>query len=501
MNTNSPKPKLLIFIVAYHASSTIKSVIQRIPVSLSMEYDTELLIIDDASKDNTFEICVQERKETNHSFPIHILHNPINQGYGGNQKIGFHYAIENGFDFVALIHGDGQYAPELLPELVRPLKLKQADAVFGSRMLKSQGALKGGMPLYKFIGNKVLTFIQNRLLNSKLSEFHSGYRLYSIAALKLIPFELNTKDFYFDTEIIIQLMVAKQRILELPIPTYYGDEICRVNGMKYAWQVVRTTLKVIMQQYGILYDRKFDCAPKKQNNSHYSLKLGYKSPHSLTIDKLKSGERVLDIGCAGGYVGLELKKNGCKVTGIDIYPLAEGVILDKFHQADINSCALPKGQDFDCIVILDLIEHLHSPEAFVEKLRESTKFNPDVKILISTGNVAFIIQRLMLLIGQFNYGDKGILDRTHTRLFTYTSMKNLLTQAGFDILEENGVPAPFPLVIRNKTVSNILLTINNILIRISRNLFSYQIFIVAQPCPSIEYLLQSAVEISAKKLA
>ena len=124
-----------------------------------------------------------------------------------------------------------------------------------------------------------------------------------------------------------------------------------------------------------------------------------------------------------------------------------------------------------------------------------------VQRFISTGNVAFFIQRLMLFFGQFNYGDRGILDKTHTRLFTYSSMKSLLTQAGFDILAEDGIPAPFPMVIGNLTISNILLTVNNILIKISRKLFSYQIFIVAQPRPSMEYLLQSAVEISEKKLA
>jgi len=492
------KPKLLIFIVAYQASSTIQSVIQRIPVSLSIEYEVELLIIDDASTDNTFEICLQARDDTDHLFPIHILHNPINQGYGGNQKIGFHYAIENSFDYVALVHGDGQYAPELLPELVQPLKQNQANAVFGSRMLKSKGALEGGMPLYKFIGNKVLTFIQNRLLNSNLSEFHSGYRIYAVSALKLIPFELNTKDFYFDTEIIIQLMVANQRILELPIPTYYGDEICRVDGIKYAWQVVRTTFLAKTQQYNFFYDRKFDCAPIKQNNAHYALKLNYKSPHSLTINKLKFGQKVLDIGCAGGYVSAELKRKGCKVTGIDIYPLADGVILDDFHQLDINNCELPSGNDFDYFIALDVIEHLLSPEAFVEKLREATKFRPDIKIIISTGNVAFFIQRLMLLLGQFNYGNRGILDKTHTRLFTYSSMRALLTQSGFEILEVDGIPAPFPMVINNLLISNILLFINNLLIKISRNLFSYQIYIIAQPRPSLEYLLQSAENISEK---
>jgi glycosyltransferase involved in cell wall biosynthesis len=497
----SNKPRLLIFVVAYHAERTIESVIRRIPAdSLTCDYDVELLIIDDASKDHTFERSIHERHGSTHAFPIHILHNPVNQGYGGNQKVGFHYAIENRFDYVALVHGDGQYAPERLPELMGPFHDGKADAVFGSRMMTRGGALKGGMPLYKYVGNKILTWTQNYLLDSQLSEFHSGYRLYSIDALMRIPFDLNTNDFHFDTEIIIQLMIAQQRIVELPIPTYYGDEICYVNGMKYAWQVFTTTLRTVVQRRGILYDRKFDCAPKTAENAHYSLKLGYKSPHSLAINRIPSGARVLDIGCAGGYVGAELRKKGCKVTGMDVYPLADGITLDDFHRTDLNCCDLPDGSNFDYFIMLDVIEHLYSPETFMESLKKATRFNPDLKIILSTGNVAFFIQRLMLLLGQFNYGNRGILDKTHTRLFTYSSIRGLFSSAGFDLIEEDGIPAPFPLAIGDGAIAYLLLRVNNAFISVSRSLFAYQIFLIAKPRPSLEYLLRTAVETSNKKI-
>ena len=143
---------------------------------------------------------------------------------------------------MALVHGDGQYAPECLPDLVGPLRDGEADAVFGSRMLEKGGALRGGMPLYKFVGNRILSGFQNRMLGASLSEFHSGYRVYSVAALRKVPFPLNTNDFHFDTEIIIQFMLGGMRIKELPIPTYYGDEICRVNGVKYAWDVTKAVM-------------------------------------------------------------------------------------------------------------------------------------------------------------------------------------------------------------------------------------------------------------------
>ena len=181
------KPRLLIFIVAYNAEKTIERVLARIPAVLREQYETEVLIIDDASGDRTFARSHTASKDTGNLFPITALFNPVNQGYGGNQKLGYHYAITQGFDFVALIHGDGQYAPECLPQLLEPLRQGEAAAVFGSRMLKPADARRGGMPLYKFVGNRILTTIENKLLGSSLSEFHSGYRIYSTAALQAIP--------------------------------------------------------------------------------------------------------------------------------------------------------------------------------------------------------------------------------------------------------------------------------------------------------------------------
>src|SRR5690606_38275953 len=124
--------------------------------------------------------------------PITVVRNAVNRGYGGNQKVGYAYAIERRFHIVAMLHGDGQYTPEELPRLLEPLVRGEADAVFGSRMMERFAALRGGMPLYKFVGNKVLTTIENLLLGTRLSEFHSGYRIYSVRALQSLPLELNS---------------------------------------------------------------------------------------------------------------------------------------------------------------------------------------------------------------------------------------------------------------------------------------------------------------------
>ncbi|MGH9667929.1 MAG: glycosyltransferase family 2 protein [Bryobacteraceae bacterium] len=255
--------------MAYNAERTIAEVLRRLPATLSEQYDVEVLIIDDASSDSTFERSYEASRNSDLPFPVRVLFNPVNQGYGGNQKLGYHYAIEHGFDFVALLHGDGQYAPECLPDLLEPLVHGDAAAVFGSRMLTHKGALRGGMPLYKFVGNRILTWIENKLLHASLSEFHSGYRIYSLGALQLIPFERNSNGFHFDTEIIIQLLIARLPIAELPIPTYYGDEICHVNGIKYAADVVIAALRARLQEMSLFYDRRFDCAPANESTYRF----------------------------------------------------------------------------------------------------------------------------------------------------------------------------------------------------------------------------------------
>src|SRR5881394_3457493 len=311
---NFGRKRLLIFIVAYNAQTTIEKVLSRIPRSLRGD-NVEVLIIDDSSPDDTFAHGLR-CQTSNSRFKISVLRTPENQGYGGNQKLGYRYAIDNGFDIVALIHGDGQYAPEKLPELIAPLITEAADAVFGSRMIDKKAARKGGMPAYKWIGNHILTAFQNRMLRTALSEFHSGYRLYSTAALAQIPFEKNTNDFHFDTEIIVQLVLKKLRIAELPIPTYYGDEICHVNGLKYAWDVFKTMLRARFHEMNLLFDRKFDVLPPEEN---YDLKLGYASSHTAAIEAARPGNRLLDVGCGQGYVAREMMAKGCHVTGMDQY--------------------------------------------------------------------------------------------------------------------------------------------------------------------------------------
>lgn len=487
--------RVLIFIVAYNAETTIEKVLSRIPPCLHQP-QVEVLIIDDSSNDDTF--CNGLRYQRSHpAIKITLLRTPRNQGYGGNQKLGYRYAIDNGFDIVALVHGDGQYAPEKLPELLAPLLRGEADAVFGSRMIDKPAARAGGMPLYKWLGNQILTTFQNWMLGTNFSEFHSGYRLYSTKALSQIPFEKNTNGFHFDTEIIVQMVFKKLRIAELPIPTYYGDEICHVNGLRYAWDICLTMLRVRLQRMNLFFDRKFDLDRPEHT---YDLKLGFESSHTLAIRAARPGGHVLDIGCGQGLVARELVRKGCRVTGMDrfIPESSDSPNELEFIRWDLDRREFPVHVSrYDQIFLLDIIEHLKTPEEFMEELRFATgRKRPEV--ILTTANIGFFTTRLMLLFGQFNYGKKGILDATHTRLFTFRSLRELLRQSDYEIVELHGIPAPFPKALGDNFVARLLVRLNAGLIRLSRGLFSYQIFVRAQARPGVHHLLLETVDATAE---
>ena len=484
--------RLLIFVVAYNAETTIEKVLSRIPETLHRD-DVEVLIIDDSSKDQTFLKGLRYQQRSS-ALKITILRTPENQGYGGNQKLGYRYAIDNGFDIVALVHGDGQYAPEKLPALLGPLVRGEADAVFGSRMIDKRAAREGGMPAYKWVGNQVLTCFQNRMLGTKLSEFHTGYRLYSTAALAQVPFEKNTNDFHFDTEIIIQFVLRKLQIAELPIPTFYGDEICHVNGMKYAWDVFKATIKARLCGIHLFYDRKFDVNPELHGHSD---KLGFASSQSFAVESCPPGRNVLQLAIGHSNVAAELERQQCNVTAIDF--AANDVAASSGSTLPFTAPAprLPRNVGrYDTILLMDLVEHLHDPETFMDELRrEMEGQRPDV--VITSANVAFFITRAMLALGQFNYSRKGILGLGHRRLFTFKSLRALLEQAGYQVVEQEGVPAPFPLALGDNRLSRALLRINSALIKVSKSLFAYQVCIRARALPDSRHLLKETISGSA----
>ncbi len=463
-----------ILIVAFNAASTLLQVLNRIKPEVWANV-AEVAVFDDASHDGTYELA-RDLQIAGNRPKLSVLRQSRNLGYGGNQKAGYRYFIEKGFDIVVLLHGDGQYAPEILSDLYRPIVNGEAHAVFGSRMMKTYGgALKGGMPLYKYAGNRVLTILENRLLNLKLTEFHSGYRAYDLHALAQIDFDRMTDDFHFDTEIIIKLNHQKFTIAEVPIPTYYGGEICYVNGMKYAKDVVRALYRYRRTRRGLQAFPEF-----QEYFAHYPLKLSQGSSHDYVVRMAGSGQTVLDIGCGEGHVARRLNDAGNIVTGVDtLAEPSELSAFDRYYRADLDDgldsvIAQLNGKRFSRVLLLDILEHLRAPERI---LRQCPRLlQPDGRLIVSVPNIANITVRAKLLLGIFNYADRGILDRTHLRFFTRRTARRMLESCGYKVVREKLTVMPVELVLG--TSPNLLL---RALTRALPGLFGYQIMLEAEP--------------------
>ncbi|MBS1955879.1 MAG: glycosyltransferase [Cyanobacteria bacterium SZAS-4] len=483
--------KILIFIVAYHAEKHIQSVFDRISPDLLKDEEVHVLCIDDASTDSSSQAAADWARQNNYN-NITILRNPVNQGYGGNQKIGYRYAVDNGFDYVILLHGDGQYAPELLPEFIKLWKETNADVVLGSRMHSVKSARKGGMPVYKILGNKILTNFQNAVTGQNLSEYHTGYRAYSTDYLRSVPFEVNTNDFHFDTEILLQAFHTKAKIAELPIPTHYGDEICRVNGLRYAKDVVVSTLQYKMNKFGMFCSLKY----RNIGSNIYENKTDQRySSHAVALNAVRQAKpgKLLDIGCGPGFVARCCTDMGVRVTGVDLFDPPSDHMMDQFFRVNLETQDLPvDALSFDMVLMMDIIEHLSNPEQFLLKLRNETTADlvgaKAPVLVISTPNIAFASIRAGLLFGRFNYADRGILDITHKRLFTSSSLRQMLTDCGYDIEGWRAVGPPFELVINNK-LGTTLSYLCDILARLMPDLFGFQFVATVRPKPGVKQLL------------
>jgi methionine biosynthesis protein MetW len=472
------KPRIGILVVAYNAAGTLARVLDRIPTDFRPRI-SGILVSDDHSADSTYLVGLGYQ-QIDPTLPLEVVRNHRNLGYGGNQKVGYRWAIERGFDIIVMLHGDGQYAPEKLPEVVAPLERGEADAAFGSRMLEKGAARRGGMPLYKLTGNRVLTAVENRMVGTNLSEWHSGYRAYSVAALRELPFERNDDDFNFDTQIIIQLAEAGKRIVEVPIPTFYGDEICYVNGLRYARLICRDVLRYRAHKLG------FGTGELAFANQAYEEKHAPDSSHGRILRWLagRPTARVLDLGCGDGYLAGELRSAGHHVVGIDAV-VTDGVKdrVDVFVQADLDVGLPPQVTGpFDVVIAADVLEHVRRPEVVLDELHRVV--DPSGIVVASVPNFAHWYPRLRVLAGRFDYDRRGILDRTHVRFFTRRSFERLLDEHGWRVVRRACTGMPFEVTGRGRpdraapgdggSTGRIVQRIDSAAVRVRPTLFGYQ---------------------------
>jgi glycosyltransferase involved in cell wall biosynthesis len=225
--------KIIVVLPAFNSAKTLEKTFREIP----FEIVDEVILVDDASKDKTAEVAERLGIRTT----IHLQ----NKGYGGNQKTCYRTALSLGADIVVMLHPDYQYTPKLITAMAGMIAYGEFDAVLASRIL-GIGALKGGMPLYKYVANRFLTFVENLLLNYKLSEYHTGYRAYTRHVLSRLPLEMNSDNFVFDNQVIAQLIWFGFRIGEISCPTRYCTDSSSISfgrSVKYGFGVLKTALQ------------------------------------------------------------------------------------------------------------------------------------------------------------------------------------------------------------------------------------------------------------------
>ncbi|MCS6990034.1 MAG: glycosyltransferase family 2 protein [Chloroherpetonaceae bacterium] len=231
--------KLVVVLPAYNAEKTLERTYAEIPFDIV----DEVVLVDDASRDETVELAKRIGVR-------HVIRHERNKGYGGNQKTCYDAALALGADIVVMLHPDYQYTPKLLPAMASVIASGAYPCVLGSRILGG-GARKGGMPLYKYVSNRALTFIQNLLMGQKLSEYHTGYRAFSREVLEAVNYRANSDDFVFDNEMLAQIFYAGFEIAEITCPTKYFKEASSINfarSVKYGFGVLRVSLQYFLQK-------------------------------------------------------------------------------------------------------------------------------------------------------------------------------------------------------------------------------------------------------------
>jgi len=234
--------KIVVVLPAYNASKTLEKTWSEIP----FEFVDDVVLVDDASRDDTAEVARR--------LGIHTIIHEENKGYGGNQKTCYRTALGLGADIVVMLHPDYQYTPKLITAIAAMIAYGEFDAVLASRIL-GVGALKGGMPLYKYTANRLLTLVENALLGHKLSEYHSGYRAFSRQVLEALPLDENSDDFVFDNQMLAQVIWADFRIGEVSCPTKYFPEASSINfrrSVQYGFGVLATAALFRLAKMGLV---------------------------------------------------------------------------------------------------------------------------------------------------------------------------------------------------------------------------------------------------------
>ncbi len=487
-----PNTRIMILIVPTLNDDALLQFLDHLPEDLLSDETVHFALLDrsiDGKRSWLTRSWLDHRQYTRWT----LLHNPTPHGYGGNQKLGFRLALDRDFDFVIHFLADGRYAPDDLRHFVQTWRENPADVLLGDR-LSSDSELKCDMPVLRRWANRALAWYQNRMAQSNLTDFHCALRGYSTRFLKTVPFEINTNALHFDSHLLLQAHCIQADIQQIPVHYLHQNGTPYRAGLGYAWQVFKSATQYRLHQMGMLCSLSYrDLRPTKYQDKTTD----FRSSHQLALQLTRriKPQTVTDIGCGPGFVAKHCQDDGIHVTGLDMYPPLEGT-MQAFHRVILEAEPLPVDPfESDVVLMLDIIEHLASPEEFLLAMRNNSDQlgmdQHEKTLILSTPNIAFIIPRLNLLFGRFNYAERGILDITHKRLFTRKSLRHCLETCGYRIERFHPVGLAFEVVFKG-VMGKLLARISWLMARMLPTVFAAQFLVVCHPTAGLKQILQDS---------
>lgn len=471
--SGAPWPrKVAIYVVAENAVLSLAKVLDRIPASVRERVD-EIFVCDAGSADDTYLLGVGYKSVSGYENLTMVRGS--DRGYGANSKLAIEHCQERDYDIVVMLHADGKYAPEVIDTLIEPLQRGEVDAVVGSRFVDGSGGR--GMPFHKALAIRLLGAFENRLLHLDLSDYHCGYQAYSVPAIADLPTGHNSDSLVFNTEIIVQMKQKGLRIAEVPVPVYSGSETDGLRGVRYAAQVLRALAQYWLHSRGI---REY---PKYEITEKYVYKRSPDASHQKILALVdRDRQRILDVGCGAGYLAEALAVRDNEVVGIDArrVPGVEARVA-RFEQVDLDHEPIPEpAEPYGWVVLADVLEHLREPDELLARCHKLLA--DDGHLIVSVPNVAHWSTRLSLLLGRFDYTARGILDRTHLRFYTLSSITRTLERAGFTVERVETTAPPYQDVLPStaSALATFLTRCNQLGNRLWKELFSYQFVLRAR---------------------
>ena len=469
------KKRIGILVVAYNAASTLAKVLDRIPEEIRPDIE-EVIVSDDHSQDSTYLVGLGYQQVSD--LPITLIRQPANLGYGGNQKAGYDVAIEHGLDIVVMLHGDGQYAPESLPDILAPLIAGEADAVFGSRIMVKGAARKGGnAPLQVRREPHPLPIRERDARNRSVRIPFAGIAPTRSTRSSRSPSSSTPTASTSTPRSSSSCTTPGCASRRCPFRPTTATRSVTSTASAYAADVTKDVVAYRLQKAG------FGDGSRIALKEEYELKPSEDSSHGRISAMLSSKppSKILDLGCSSGLLAERLRAMGHHVTGVDVTEI-EGVgeRTSAFFKADLNE-GIPSevGSDFDIVLAADVLEHLADPAPLMDQIRDVLA--PEGTAIFCVPNVAHWYPRFRVTLGVFDYDQRGILDATHLRFFTRRSIKKFVERQGFTIRRIEPVGLPLDALGLQGVSSKVVRLVDQVVLSLWPTLFGYQFIIEASP--------------------